>query len=486
MTMNHPIAITIDDETSARDLSLVHSINDDHVSVTSQTPPLPPDRSSSFLHQYDSPESPDDSLRFSDATFMTPPPPGSPAPSTMSSEIRFYLPDAIENDDHLTPLDDGGTEEERWTGVFDTMEDLVSWVKEEGARHNVAIAIKSSCKGRNVYLHCVCSGIYRTGKRARDDESSTDNQRTEESNLFDSEEEREPRKRTTNRQACPFLLYGTYLAKGLGPSREGAGKWHIKVRNSHHSHPPIDPVTFHQLRQLKENEKDWLRRQIANSWKPTARALLHSFEATFRGRLVPVTKADIQNFISAHWRQQRGSNDPINHTFHWLATLDCDYEVYTDNENRLSRLFIMHQSMKAQVARFPSLLMMDCTYKTNNLKLPLLQIVGVDCCEKTFIAAWTFLRRETEEDYLWAIEKFKFFIGQSVAIKVKTILTDNEVALTNALHQVLPNCRTFLCGWHINKNMQAKVVRTLLFFSYFFFGHQPQFFFFFQKAPATK
>jgi hypothetical protein len=42
-------------------------------------------------------------------------------------------------------------------------------------------------------------------------------------------------------------------------------------------------------------------------------------------------------------------------------------------------------------------------YKTNKYGMPLLNIIGVDACQRSFCIAFAFLSGENEEDYIWAL-----------------------------------------------------------------------------------
>lgn len=76
----------------------------------------------------------------------------------------------------------------------------------------------------------------------------------------------------------------------------------------------------------------------------------------------------------------------------------------TDFHNRLESLFMMHKSSLEQLKMNPYILFMDCTYKTNLYKMPLLQIVGVTATNKTFLIAFAFLCCETELSYQVPLE----------------------------------------------------------------------------------
>ncbi|KAI8543066.1 hypothetical protein RHMOL_Rhmol08G0189400 [Rhododendron molle] len=103
---------------------------------------------------------------------------------------------------------------------------------------------------------------------------------------------------------------------------------------------------------------------------------------------------------------------------------------------------------------FPRVLMMDCMYKTNRYKFPLLQIVGVTCTELTFNVAFAFIECEKEENYTWVLEKLKGMMDADALPVV--IVTDRELALMNAIKSVFPHATNLLCRFHISKNVLAK------------------------------
>lgn len=70
-------------------------------------------------------------------------------------------------------------------------------------------------------------------------------------------------------------------------------------------------------------------------------------------------------------------------------------------------LFWAHPASVDILHAFPSVLIMDCTYKTNRYGLPLLEVVGVTCTNLTFLVVFIYMEAEHEENYTWAMEKLK-------------------------------------------------------------------------------
>nr|XP_011463603.1 PREDICTED: protein FAR1-RELATED SEQUENCE 2-like [Fragaria vesca subsp. vesca] len=142
---------------------------------------------------------------------------------------------------------------------------------------------------------------------------------------------------------------------------------------------------------------------------------------------------------------------------HLLKNLhDHHYIEYHRSVNHVvTDLFWCH-SFSLQILRtFPHVLIMDCTYKTNRYRFPLFEIVGITCTKKTFNVAFVYMSKEAEDNYTWALSRLKIILGGNDSMP-EVIVTDRELALMKAVHQVFPETRHILCKWHISKNVLKK------------------------------
>ncbi|XP_028099052.1 protein FAR1-RELATED SEQUENCE 5-like [Camellia sinensis] len=117
-------------------------------------------------------------------------------------------------------------------------------------------------------------------------------------------------------------------------------------------------------------------------------------------------------------------------------------------------LFWAHPVSLDLLRTFPRVLIMDCTYKTNRYRLPLLEIVGVTSTHMTFSVAIAYLQTKRVDNYAWALQTLHDLMDDSVLPKV--IVIDRELALMNAIDNTFSNARHLLCCWHINKNVLTK------------------------------
>ncbi|XP_058216857.1 protein FAR1-RELATED SEQUENCE 5-like [Rhododendron vialii] len=140
--------------------------------------------------------------------------------------------------------------------------------------------------------------------------------------------------------------------------------------------------------------------------------------------------------------------------FDELGKWDFSFDVERDRDVHLTHLFFAHPSSIALTKSYPYVFAMDCTYKTNKYKMPLLDIVGVSSFNGSFYSCFAFMQKEEEGDYVWALERFKKLLGHDQQPLV--ILSDRELALMNAIQLVFPRTAHVLCVWHIEKNVLSK------------------------------
>jgi hypothetical protein len=77
--------------------------------------------------------------------------------------------------------------------------------------------------------------------------------------------------------------------------------------------------------------------------------------------------------------------------------------------------------------------------------MPLLDIIGVDACQRSFCIAFAFLSGETEQDYLWALDRLRslYELGNTKLLSI--ILIDRDKAYINAAEIYFPSLISLLC-----------------------------------------
>ncbi|CAG8666746.1 18842_t:CDS:2, partial [Racocetra persica] len=142
---------------------------------------------------------------------------------------------------------------------------------------------------------------------------------------------------------------------------------------------------------------------------------------------------------------------PIQALLDELVEENIEYYYQYDQDRNLTHLFFAYPKSIILTKTYNSVLLMDCTYKTNKFKMPLFHVVGMTSFNTTFSSCFAFLKSEQEEDYKWALTCVFHIFGNIP--KPQVIMTDHELALMNVIKTVFPESKNLLCIWHIEKNV---------------------------------
>jgi hypothetical protein len=160
------------------------------------------------------------------------------------------------------------------------------------------------------------------------------------------------------------------------------------------------------------------------------------------------TQRDIYNRIAATRRDLREGQSSIQALVDQLYSEGFWCRVKLDPDNRLTAIFFAHPDSVAYLQCNPDVLLLDCTYKTNKYEMPLLDMVGVDSCQRSFCIAFAFLSGESAEDYSWALQHLRTLYQRDLP---SVILTDRCIASMNAAAIWFASAKALLCLWHVNK-----------------------------------
>lgn len=99
---------------------------------------------------------------------------------------------------------------------------------------------------------------------------------------------------------------------------------------------------------------------------------------------------------------------------------------------------------------------MDCTYKTNQYKLPPTVVVGHTSISTGFYVTFAFLSSEIDNSFAWVLRALKEYKMQVNLPMPEFIVTDRDLALISVLKDGFPTTISLLCLTHMNKNVLAK------------------------------
>jgi len=230
----------------------------------------------------------------------------------------------------------------------------------------------------------------------------------------------------------------------------GNGQWRLEVTNREHNHKPSLHASAHPVYHRRTAEQtDTVRSMTRAGSRPTQ--ILTALQQENPDTLV--TAKDIRTDRKKIKMEHMNGRSSIETLLDDLSSSEWIYDVKRDSDNRIQYLFFAHQKQVEMQLANPDVLMMDCTYRTNKYKVPLLHVLGCTNLQTFFSAGFCFLRNETRQDYQWAVSAFLF---KTRTPQPRVFISDHEDALKSAASRLLPRVPQLLCVWHINKNVQTK------------------------------
>ena len=309
---------------------------------------------------------------------------------------------------------------------YPTRNALVEAVQNHAKMNGYAITVKRSCSRDNtVILGCDRGGQY----RARNGITN------------------ETRRRNTSTRlcGCPFSLQGK-MKNDI---------WYLTVKNPSHNHEPSTITTTHPIQRRMPIEVKNPVKQLTAAGVASRQVALVVRQATNH----PLIAQDVYNVQKQVRLENLAGKTPMESLVHVVKNSQYHYNYVTDAEGHVSHFFFAHPQSVELLNRYPDILLLDCTYKTNRFKMPLLSIVGATCTHQTYHVSFTFLKNETEESYIWALYQLQNLFQNNYTPRV--LVTDRDLALLNAIAVVFPTSFRHICIWHVEKNVLIQATTTI-------------------------
>ncbi|CAL8994263.1 unnamed protein product, partial [Prunus brigantina] len=272
--------------------------------------------------------------------------------------------------------------------IFNSRDALLRWAREQGKLNNIVIVIKRSDYGGEgkrrprVILACERNSNYKSCKSSETTDIRSD---------ANSDMKKCARDTGTKKCGCPFLLKGVNIGDG--------DDWKLEVVCGVHNHPISEYLQGHSfVGRLTEEENALLVDMSKSLVKPRdILVTIKDRDAMNVSTMKTIYNARIRNrtkeFAGRTQMQQLLTKLSEHNYIEWHRTSS---DIVTD-------LFWTHPTNIDIVRAFPHVLIMDCTYKTNRYRFPLLQIVGVTSTNMTFSVTYVYMNAEKEDNYTWAL-----------------------------------------------------------------------------------
>ncbi|KAI8567773.1 hypothetical protein RHMOL_Rhmol02G0147700 [Rhododendron molle] len=125
-----------------------------------------------------------------------------------------------------------------------------------------------------------------------------------------------------------------------------------------------------------------------------------------------------------------------------------------DEEGRLRNVFWADARSRAACKVFGDVVTFDTTYLVNKHDMPFAPFVGVNHHGQSILLGCGLISNEDTKSFSWLFETWKTCMWGCAP---KAMITDQCMAMKNALEIVFPDTRHRWCIWHIMKKLPEKL-----------------------------
>lgn len=187
---------------------------------------------------------------------------------------------------------------------------------------------------------------------------------------------------------CPFEIWGKKI-------KRSEGLWKLEIKNLCHNHEPSTDMSGHPICR-RFSEEEVLRIKEMNKAGVQPRQILSSLRQS-NPNLLAISR-NVYNKTAQIRRESLAGRPAIHALLEDFGNAGFLHNIEYDQEGHLTHLFFAHPKSIELTKSYPNVFVMDCTYKTNKYKMPLLCIIGVSSFNKSFYACFVFMQKEEEED----------------------------------------------------------------------------------------
>jgi MULE transposase domain len=102
----------------------------------------------------------------------------------------------------------------------------------------------------------------------------------------------------------------------------------------------------------------------------------------------------------------------------------------------------------------------DATFRTNNLKLLLISVVGITSTERSFPDYLSFSRFDNKDTYDFLFDFMNIRVFGDVVPPPRVIVADQRKGLIVSYTEKFPEMQLQHCEWHAAENIRAAITRA--------------------------
>ncbi|KAK7266866.1 hypothetical protein RIF29_19524 [Crotalaria pallida] len=234
-------------------------------------------------------------------------------------------------------------------------------------------------------------------------------------------------------------------------SRQRDGRYHVTHFEEKHNHELVAACRVHKLRSQKrlattlvENNTVDGFKVVANAESESNRTTLECFDdlshcpIDYEYKLPFKCTREIKEEDIGKIRHHFESKQSKNTSFFYAFQLDAD--------DQITNIFWADEKMIVDYGDFGDVVCFDSSYRFYQDSRPFAPFLGTNNHKQMIIFGAAFLYDESVESLKWL---FRTFIEAMSGTKPRTILTDQDAIIAEAISSILPQTNHRVCVWHV-------------------------------------
>ena len=129
-------------------------------------------------------------------------------------------------------------------------------------------------------------------------------------------------------------------------------------------------------------------------------------------------------------------------------------QVFKNDDNVLQGIYFQTETWKQMFSKFPELLMIDATYKLNNLRMPLFILMVVDSNGESEVVALWLVASENKPLINSLTETF---VHYNDTTNTKCIMADKDMTEREILAEKIPTAQLLVCLFHVLRTFRREI-----------------------------